>query len=46
MRNGLFSDGHNENSYEIFADDIIRFADKQGLDKFDVLGHSMGGRTS
>ena len=37
---------HDEANYEVFADDVIRFADKHGLGKFDVLGHSMGGRTA
>ena len=46
MRNGLYSDYHESNSYELFAADIIRFADKNGIEKFDVLGHSMGGRTA
>jgi len=41
----MFSDHHDETEYHIFADDIIRFADKHGLDQFDVMGHSMGART-
>ena len=44
MRNGIFSDHHDDSEYPIFADDIIRFADKHGIDKFDIMGHSMGAR--
>lgn len=32
--------------YEALSDDIIRFADAFGLEKFTLLGHSMGGRAS
>lgn len=46
MRNHAASDHHGEHNYEVLSDDIIRFADQQGLDKFTVLGHSMGGRTA
>lgn len=30
----------------MITDDILRFADKQKLDKFTVLGHSLGGRSA
>ena len=33
-------------NYQVISDDVIRFADKQGLEKFTVLGHSLGGRTA
>ena len=33
-------------NYTVISDDIIRFADKHNLDKFSVLGHSLGGRTA
>ena len=33
-------------NYEVISDDVIRFADKLNLDKFSVLGHSLGGRTA
>jgi esterase len=46
MRNHARSDHHAEHNYSVMADDIIRFADQQNLDKFTLLGHSMGGRTS
>lgn len=28
------------------AHDVIRFADNQGIEKFGILGHSMGGRVA
>ena len=28
------------------AEDLIRFADRMQLDKFTLLGHSMGGRSA
>lgn len=30
----------------MFAHDVLRFANKYGLDKFDILGHSMGARVA
>tara|TARA_B110000285_G_C14903013_1_gene504207 strand:- start:63 stop:389 length:327 start_codon:yes stop_codon:yes gene_type:complete len=44
LRNGEFSDWHDENSYELYAADIIRWADKNGIWKFDLFGHSMGAK--
>lgn len=44
LRNGEFSDWHNENSYELYAADIIRWADKNGIWQFDLFGHSMGSK--
>lgn len=46
MRNHSTSDHHSEHNYEVMSDDIIRFADQQNLDKFTVMGHSMGARTA
>ena len=46
MRNHAMADHHDEHNYNVMADDVIRFADEQGLDKFTVMGHSMGGRTA
>ena len=43
-RNHAFSDHHDDMYYTAMADDIIRFADKQGLDTFTLMGHSMGGK--
>ena len=44
LRNGEYSDWHDENSYELYSDDIIRWADQNGLGKFDLFGHSMGAK--
>ena len=46
LRNHAASDHHSEMDYQVICDDLLRFADKQGLQKFDVLGHSLGGRTA
>lgn len=46
MRNGIFSDSHDEWTYDLYAEDVLRFADWHGLEKFDVLGHSLGGRVA
>jgi len=38
---------HNDEfSYEIMSQDVIDYADDQGIEKFDLLGHSMGGKTA
>ena len=38
---------HSEDfSYEIMSKDVIDYADDQGIEKFDLLGHSMGGKTA
>ena len=44
LRNGEYSDWHDEISYELQAQDIIRWADKNGIWKFDMFGHSMGAK--
>jgi pimeloyl-ACP methyl ester carboxylesterase len=44
MRNHATSDHHKEHSYQVMSEDIIRFADLNKIEKFTVLGHSMGGR--
>ena len=46
MRNHSTSDHHKEHNYDVMSDDIIRFADANGLEKFTVMGHSMGARTA
>ena len=43
MRNHGFSDWHDSITHDEMAHDILRFADTQMLDKFTILGHSMGG---
>jgi esterase len=42
----MSSDHHDDFNYNVMSDDILRFADKMKLDKFTVLGHSLGGRTA
>lgn len=46
LRNHMSSNHHDEMNYKVISEDIIRFADKHGLDRFTVLGHSLGGRTA
>jgi pimeloyl-ACP methyl ester carboxylesterase len=46
LRNHASSDHHDEHNYEVMSDDVIRFADEHELEKFTVMGHSMGGRTA
>ncbi len=46
MRNHGDSDWHDEVTYESMAEDVVRFADQQGLNRFTVMGHSLGGRTA
>ncbi len=46
LRNHMSSNHHDQMNYNVISDDIIRFADKHHLEKFSVLGHSLGGRTS
>lgn len=46
IRNHANSDWHDDTDWFAKSDDIIRFADKMGIDKFTLLGHSMGGRIS
>ena len=43
-RNHAFSDHHDDMDYTVMANDIIRFADEQGLETFTLMGHSMGGK--
>ena len=46
LRNHATSDHHSEMNYSVISDDLIRFADRIGLEKFDVMGHSLGGRSA
>ena len=46
MRNHAESDHHDDMNYRVISEDIIRFADRMGLEKFTVLGHSLGGRSA
>jgi len=42
MRNHGDSDHHDSHTYQEMVDDIIRALDKLNIDKFTLLGHSMG----
>lgn len=44
LRNGEFSDWHDDHGYEVFISDIIRWADKNRIWQFDVFGHSRGAK--
>lgn len=46
LRNHAESDHHDDFSYEVLSEDVIRLADKLGIDSFTILGHSLGGRTA
>ena len=42
----MSSNHHDDFDYVLLSDDVIRFADKHKLEKFTILGHSLGGRTA
>lgn len=44
VRNHGQSDHHKTMDYPVLANDIIRVADKIRVEKFTILGHSMGGK--
>ena len=44
MRNHAESDHHDDHNYKVMSDDVIRYADKNEIDHFSLMGHSMGGR--
>jgi esterase len=46
MRNHMSSNHHDDMNYNVMSEDVIRFADKHQIDKFTVLGHSLGGKTA
>ena len=46
MRNHASSDHHYEHDYARLSEDVVRFADSNGLNRFTILGHSMGARTA
>ncbi len=44
MRNHGDSVHTDEMSYQLMAEDVLRYADEQGLQTFTIMGHSMGGK--
>jgi pimeloyl-ACP methyl ester carboxylesterase len=46
QRNHGHSPHHDQMSYELMADDVVRFMDAHQLAAAHVLGHSMGGKTA
>lgn len=46
QRNHGRSPQTDEFSYQIMVSDLLDFADQQGFDKFDLIGHSMGGKVA
>jgi esterase len=46
LRNHGESDHHDSMTYNQMADDVIRHLDKLKIEKFTLLGHSMGAKTS
>jgi len=46
MRNHGDSDHHDSITYKEMVGDVIRYADKHNIDRFTIIGHSMGGKTA
>lgn len=46
QRNHGHSPHTNEFSYELMANDLIEFCKQQKLEKINLIGHSMGGKTA
>ncbi len=46
VRNHGLSDQHPSMRYCDLAEDVLRYADRAGIKKFSLLGHSMGGKAA
>lgn len=46
QRNHGRSFHHNDFSYEYMAEDLLAYATSKGINRFSLLGHSMGGKTA
>ena len=46
LRNHGDSDHHDSMNYREMVEDVIRYADKERLGRFTLLGHSMGAKTA
>ena len=46
LRNHGESDHHSSMTYKEMAEDVLRFADGKGLEKFSILGHNLGAKTA
>lgn len=46
LRNHGESDHHKSMTYKEMAEDVLRFADSKGIDKFSLLGHNIGAKTA
>lgn len=46
QRNHGHSPHHDEMSYELMADDVVKFMDAHQVGSAHVIGHSMGGKTA
>ena len=46
LRNHGEDDHHASMTYKEMAEDVLRFADSKGINKFSILGHNLGAKTA